>query len=243
MKKTALFLPLLILSAFFLATSVSAQTSRVKPKPKHDGNPTQNTTLTINSPQQHAFWLYIDDVLQNENPVCSICIRNLWDDMFYIRVELNNTEHNCVGQYVNMSQHQTLSIEKKGKFFGLDYTHANIHPELTMNLYAVTPPPTPPQIVGSCMEENDFNEALRLISKESFDSSKLTAAKQVSTSNSMCTQQIVTVCRVFSFESNKLEFAKFAYKNCVDKNKYYLLNEVFSYDSSKRELDEYIKGL
>ena len=97
--------------------------------------------------------------------------------------------------------------------------------------------------MGFGMNPHDYDEAYQLISKESFDSSKLTLAKQVISSNPMTASQILGICKLFSFESNKLEFAKFAYPYCVEPNKYYLLNDAFSYDSSKRELDEFIRGL
>ena len=58
----------------------------------------------------------------------------------------------------------------------------------------------------------------------------------------MSASQIANICKLFSFESNKLDFAKYAYGYCVDRNRYYLINEAFSYESSKRELDEFIKG-
>ena len=38
----------------------------------------QSTTLTVISTNHQGFWLFVDDVLQNENPVHSICVRNFW---------------------------------------------------------------------------------------------------------------------------------------------------------------------
>ena len=58
----------------------------------------------------------------------------------------------------------------------------------------------------------------------------------------MTVSQIAQICRQFSFESNRLEFAKYAYSFCIEKHKYYMLNEVFTYDSSKQELNEYLQG-
>ncbi len=46
----------------------------------------------------------------------------------------------------------------------------------------------------------------------------------------------------FTYEDNKLEFAKLAYKNCTDKDDYYRVNESFTYSSSKSELNEYISN-
>ena len=92
------------------------------------------------------------------------------------------------------------------------------------------------------MNPKDFNEAVTLLSKESFDDTRLATAKQIIATNPMTVNQIAQLCRLFTYENNALELAKFAYPYCVEKNKYYMLNDVFTYDSSKRELNEYIGG-
>ena len=245
MKKLSL---LIILMA--LTFGLTAQ-SRISLRPKHGGNPHGNTSLTVTSPrnQSYRFWLYVDDVLQNEQSARSICVRNLEEDSYYVRVELDNTLQNCVGQFVDLRQSQTLAIVHSDKLYGLEITDLHVRPELTIDLiteqndHSVVPPlpPAPPTPYG--MNPQDYEEVCQLISDESFDSSKLTVAKQVVSSNPMTASQILGICKLFSFESNKLSFAKFAYTYCVDKNKYYLLNETFSYESSKRELNEFINGL
>ena len=220
----------------------------------HGGNHHGSTTLTIVAPRGLSFWLFVDDVLQNEQPVRSICVRNLWEDSFYVRVELDNPLQNCVGQFVDLKQSQTLTIVRDDKLFGMDYSQIHVRPEVTMDLVTEQPsvggnvqppvpptPPAPPMQFG--MTSQDYEDAYQVISNESFDSSKLTVAKQVISANPMTASQILGICKLFSFESNKLEFAKFAYANCVDQNKYYLLNEAFSYESSKRELNNFINGL
>ena len=245
MKKLSL---LIILMA--LTFGLTAQ-SKISLRPKHGGHPHGNTSLTVTSPrnQNYRFWLYVDDVLQNEQSARSICVRNLGEDSYYIRVELDNTLQNCVGQFIDLRQSQTLAIVHSDKWYGLETTDMHVRPELTMDLItgqsepSVVPPvpPVPPTPYG--MNPQDYEEVCHLISEESFDSSKLTVAEQVVSSNPMTASQILGICKLFSFESNKLSFAKFAYTYCVDKNKYYLLNEAFSYESSKRELNEFIKGL
>ena len=221
-------------------------------KPKHtSGNTHQSTTLTITAPRGINFWLYVNDVLQIEQPTRSICIRNLVEDNYYVRVELDNQLQNCVGQYVNLKQSQTLTVVQKGKLYGLETTDAHIRPEVTMDLLTQTVvpetpnvrPPMPPGPPSAGMSHRDYEEACQMITNESFDNSKLTLAKQIVSANPMTASQITNICKLFSFESNKLDFAKFAYGYCVDPNKYYLVNEAFSYDSSKRELNEFIKGL
>lgn len=210
------------------------------------------SSLTIVAPKHQTFWLFVDDVLQNENAVHSIRINNLWPDEFYIRVELDNKNQDCVGRFVDFRHPQGFSIVQRGNLLGLESTHGNIRPELTMDLLMATPlPPMPPapQLeivqppVPMGMNPRDFDEAVALLSKETFDDTRLATAKQIVARNPMTVNQIAQICRLFTYESNKLELAKFAYPYCIEKNKYYMLNEVFTYDSSKQELNDYIRGL
>lgn len=232
----------------------------------HGGGHGSASSLTIVAPKHQAFWLFVDDVLQNENAVRSIRINNLWPDELYIRVELDNGNQDGVGRYVDMRQSQSFSIVQRGSLIGLESTHSNIRPELTMDLLTETQMPSvpfephggnmPPAPPGGTMQPpmpghgpmmmgmnpKDFEGALAMLSKESFDDDRLTMAKQIVAKNPMTVNQIAQICQLFKFENNKLEFAKFAYPYCVEKNKYFMLNDVFSFDSSKRELNEYIQG-
>ena len=90
------------------------------------------------------------------------------------------------------------------------------------------------------MNPKDFEKAVQLISDETFDSKRLTVAKRIITDNKMSVKQIADICKLFTFEANRLEFAKYAYRFCVDPNRYFLLDEVFTYSSSKEELFDYI---
>ena len=228
-----------------LASPSIAQVATVRPK--HGGgnhHPQKVNTLSVVAPRNQSFWLFVDDVLQNEAPVRSICIRNLWNDNFYIRVELNNERQNCIGEMVNLNRSKSFAIVQNGKYFGLDHTQAPVRPELTINLVERLEDNGNNTFahLGPGLRQNDYEEACRLISRETFDSSRLNIAKQVVSANPMTANQIIGICKLLSFENHKLEFAKFAYAYCTEPNRYYLLNEVFSYDSSKRDLDEYIRG-
>ena len=99
------------------------------------------------------------------------------------------------------------------------------------------PAPAP---VPQGMNPKDFDLVVNIISKESFDKNRLMVAERVVMENDMTTRQIADICDLFTFEASKLEFAKFAYRFCVDKNMYFLLNEVFTFKASREELYEYI---
>jgi hypothetical protein len=93
------------------------------------------------------------------------------------------------------------------------------------------------------MDPQDYEYAYQMIDEESFDNSRLKLAKQIVSSNPMSVNQIMGICKLFSFESNRLEFAKCAYRHCADKNRYFMVNEVFNFESSKRELRDFVMGI
>lgn len=74
------------------------------------------------------------------------------------------------------------------------------------------------------------------------DSDKMKLAQSVMKGREYYTDQLRTVLGWFSFESTKLDFAKWAYKGTVDKENYWKLEDMFSFDSSKNELSDYVQG-
>lgn len=94
----------------------------------------------------------------------------------------------------------------------------------------------------SGMSDRDFSRVLQSISKEWLESNKLKSATHIVTSNSLTSAQVKQVVLLFSFESNKLELAKQAYTNTVDKRNYSMLNDVFSFSSSRDELARFIRN-
>ena len=106
-----------------------------------------------------------------------------------------------------------------------------------------TPPPAAvPVAAGPCayaMTEGDYAAAKASIQKASFDDTKLKTAKSIVSNNCLYADQISAICRLFSFEESKLDFAKFAYKYCYDKKNYFKVNDVFEFDSSREELSNF----
>ncbi len=89
---------------------------------------------------------------------------------------------------------------------------------------------------------NDFNAAKASVKSKSFSDSKMALAKQISESNCLTAQQVKELVQLFDFESDRLEFAKFAHPYCLDQNNYYKVNDAFDFESSIEELDEYISS-
>ncbi len=92
------------------------------------------------------------------------------------------------------------------------------------------------------MSSRDFDAARNTLKNEGFDETRLDLAKQIASTNCLNTMQISTICKLFSFEGSKLEFAKYAYDHCTEPRNYFKVNNVFSFSSSKTELNNYIQG-
>ncbi|MGZ5222334.1 MAG: DUF4476 domain-containing protein, partial [Chitinophagaceae bacterium] len=94
---------------------------------------------------------------------------------------------------------------------------------------------------ASAMNDREFKSVLQSIEKEWLESNKLKSASQIVKSNSLSTAQVEQLLLLLSFENNKLELAKQAYANTVDKRNYSRLFDLFSFNSSKAELERYIR--
>lgn len=106
--------------------------------------------------------------------------------------------------------------------------------------------PNNPSQVGCnntyAMSSGNFSSAVTTIKKQSFEDAKLSTAKQIATSNCLSSSQIVEICNAFTYEQSKLDFAKFAYRHCIDTNNYFKVNNVFQFTTSTDELNEFIQG-
>ena len=114
----------------------------------------------------------------------------------------------------------------------------NAFSEMIRNLGSAPPPPMVCEVTPA-----QFSDMISSIKKESFNSTKMTLTKNILKSNPCFnTRQIKDILAEFSFDSNKLEIAKFAWDYTVDKANYYRVADAFSYSSSKDELMKYIES-
>jgi len=88
----------------------------------------------------------------------------------------------------------------------------------------------------------DFNSALATVKNQKFDDTRLKTAKQITSANCLSAGQIAKIAEVFGFEESKLDYAKFAYDHCTERENYFKLNNIFSFSSSVDELTSYIQG-
>ncbi len=262
----------------------------------------QNLTIRSDG-YNNRFWLYINDILQNEYSVNSITVTNIRSTSCVVRVEMEGREAYCCGRRLELNNMENnfritrssygIALQATGSYrqtvdlvmpflapntqaysgycdytygashSGHSYTHQGNRHEVyntyngynnghyTGNGYGQTGTPVRPGNVGTRpagnthpvnggMERNYFNRVLEEMRKESFDSRRLELGKHLITGNGISTDQLAQLARLFSFDSNRLEFLKWAYTYCTDKSHYAILVSEFSFKSSGDELLEFI---
>lgn len=106
-----------------------------------------------------------------------------------------------------------------------------------------TPPAVYYEPMPMGMHPAAFSQLKNTIDNQWFDSGKLQVARQGILSNNLTAAQVADLMNLFSFESSKLEIAKMAFANTIDKQNYYIVNNEFSFSSSVAELDRYIRHM
>ncbi len=91
------------------------------------------------------------------------------------------------------------------------------------------------------VSEQEFAQMREQLKRQHFENGRVEMAKQLVNKNYLSSRQVHQLLQLFSFENNKLEIAKVSYRNTTDKNNYYMVYDVFSFDRSRQELTQYIE--
>lgn len=95
---------------------------------------------------------------------------------------------------------------------------------------------------GQSANNQYFNQFLSSLRSESFDSNRLQNAKVYAAKTNLSANQIKDIAATFTFDSNRLDWAKAAYNSCYDQGNYFLLRETFTFSSSYSDLQDYISA-
>ena len=95
--------------------------------------------------------------------------------------------------------------------------------------------------VGRTLSDRDFENVLSNISRERSENNMMRSATQIINTNYFSSEQVKEMLQLFSSENNKLQLAELAFDKTVDQRNYYVVNDVFSFSSSKDELARYIR--
>ena len=93
---------------------------------------------------------------------------------------------------------------------------------------------------GQFQNKLDINDLTSRMRSSGFDSDRLTLAKRAVVSSGILSQEVALLLKQFSFESSRLDFAKYAYAYTQDQNNYFKVYDSFDFSSSSQELDKFI---
>ena len=91
------------------------------------------------------------------------------------------------------------------------------------------------------MNPQDFSNLVKAVKREGrTDDSKMIMITSTTQFSRFTSRQIYDVVKTLNFESNKLQLAKQLFSNCVDKQNFYQAYSAFNFESSKRELSDFV---
>jgi len=88
----------------------------------------------------------------------------------------------------------------------------------------------------------DFVGIKQIMAGQRFDQDRLEIAKKAVDDNSLSSIQIKQMAQLFTSETTKLDFAKYAYGKTVDKNNYMIVCNTFPFGDNKADLINYMRN-
>lgn len=98
----------------------------------------------------------------------------------------------------------------------------------------------PPNTNTAGMSRFDFEQLKSRVNRESFDERKFELLRNVLPGRPLSSAQLSDLLRQFSFDKYRLETAKVGWESVTDRQNYYIVFDTFSFDSSKRDLKQFI---
>lgn len=94
---------------------------------------------------------------------------------------------------------------------------------------------------GNGMSQGRYDQLIQQVRNASFENSKMSVANSALANNRITVNQLVGILRELSFESNKLKFAKDNLRKVTDPRNLYMVNDVFTFQSSKDDWNDYVQ--
>lgn len=87
----------------------------------------------------------------------------------------------------------------------------------------------------------EFTKIKKSISSIAFSDTKMSTAKLATKNNCLSVEQISEICKLFSMDDDRLEYAKYAYNYCNDKRNYYNVGSSFSFSTTLEEFNHFLE--
>jgi len=94
---------------------------------------------------------------------------------------------------------------------------------------------------GPIIDEGDYFDIVKTLKKETLEKNRLEMAKTFFADKWLLASMVRDAIKMFNLEASRVDFAKFAYFRCVDKQNYYKVFDGFTLSKSKKDMNEFIK--
>jgi len=98
------------------------------------------------------------------------------------------------------------------------------------------------EVVDCSLSDSQFQNVESAIEAKPFRDTKMSTAKVALKNKCLSISQIRVLAKLFPFEDDRMEFVKFTYDLASDKDEFYTLSDVFVFNSSHEELNEFINS-
>jgi hypothetical protein len=92
------------------------------------------------------------------------------------------------------------------------------------------------------MDQQTFEYLKQSLRRESFDDTKFEIMQSVLRNNAVSSYQVKELLQLMCFDSKRLQAAKYAYQFTTDRDRYFVVYDVFDFNSTKSELARYINN-
>lgn len=103
------------------------------------------------------------------------------------------------------------------------------------------PGQTPAPLPAPRVSPEEMNAIIAQLKSESFDDNRLQLAKEIAKSKPLTADNMARIVETFSFESNSVDFCKFAYQFVVDPENFFVVTNRFKFSSNKDEVLEFMR--
>jgi hypothetical protein len=92
------------------------------------------------------------------------------------------------------------------------------------------------------MTYREFEALKERIKQNTFENGKLDAAKTLTRENTLTTNQVAEITRLFNFDNNRLEYAKYAFQFTYDRENYTAVTDALAFEKNREELRRHVQG-
>ncbi len=210
-------------------------------------------TVNFESHRGESFSVFIDGNLVNRMPQGRVMVNDVTDRTHEVVVVLKRPEQKAAVLNLLPSEPTVMVnvvYDERTEELSL-YTPSHNRAESRV----VELPKMPVKVIGEDVLENvtmevsepqppvteeDLLAMMERMRGQSFDSDRLALAKVIVASSGLTAGQIARLAEKIDYSSSQVEFLKYAYSYCVDKQNYYTTVDVLTFSSDKRKVLDYI---